>query len=106
MSAFPHRVYPSETFNSVSVAHTIRVFVAGSTEEVAEIDCVLYVALGRDGCGSLIWQVETATFGYGCNAPQITANDDPAMWEIIRRSVMARFTQIDNELHERAKEAA
>jgi hypothetical protein len=106
MSAFPHRVYPSETFDSVSWMHTIRVFITGIAEDVAEIDCTLSIALGRDGCGSLIWQVETATFGYGCNAPQITANDDPAMWEIIRRSVMARFTQIDNELHERAKEAA
>lgn len=109
MSAFPHKVFAAQTTCGVTVEHTLEVLATLNDRFnylLQEIDCRLHIEVGSDG-GDMIWMVDAVTFERThASDIYITAKDDPAIWELVRRSVMANFKRIDEEVYELAKEAA
>lgn len=106
MTPFPHKVYAAQTTCGVTVDHTLAVLTV-SGELLQEIDCCLHIEVGSDQ-GDLIWEVGSVSFRpYGTTATvYFDGKNDPTIWELVRRSVMANFKSIDEEVAELAREAA
>lgn len=102
---FPHKIYADQIKGAFTVDHTLSV-LTDNNALLQDIDCRLHIDVGSDE-GDLIWSVEAVSFQpYGAPELYLTAKDDPTMWELVRRSVMANFKSIDEEVAELAREAA
>lgn len=106
---FPHKFSIGETIHSISYPWTIdiRTNIKGSPNAIiSELDCKLSIAIGDDD-GECIWHIESVEFGtYPAHGVTVTAESDPAMWELIRRDVMANYPRLDEIVSEKKQEIA
>lgn len=107
MPAFPHDFPAFRVLHGVTVSHTLEILAnASSAFCLQEIDCKLSISVANSE-GSLVWSVDRAEFdAFPKCRVVVTAESDPALWELLRRSVMAKFDILDNEVAELAREAA